>query len=87
MAERIYMTMTPLLEEALQAAPEAGIVERAEAPVSRKAQAWALYGYRRWHEDREREEKLAAYEAIGANDDHLDAIRAANKRAVDAGVL
>jgi hypothetical protein len=87
MTERIYMTVTSELEEALEAAPEAGVVDEPDAPVSRKAQGWAIYGYQRWQEDREREEKLAAYEAIGADDDHLDAIRAANKRAVDAGIL
>lgn len=87
MAERIYITRTPLLDEAIDAASEAGIVEAAEAPISRKAEGWALYGYQRWHEEREREEKLAAYEAIGADDSHLQAIRAANRRAVDAGIL
>lgn len=87
MSDRIYMTVTPELEEAIEAAPEAGVVEEEEAPISRKAQGWALYGYQRWREDREREQKLAAYEAIGADDDHLEAIRAANRRAVDAGVL
>jgi hypothetical protein len=87
LSTRIYMTRSTALDEAIDAAPRAGIVEKEEAPVSRKAEGWAIYGYRRWLEEQERDEKIAAYEAIGANDDHLEAIRAANRRAVDAGIL
>lgn len=87
MSTRIYMTRSVLLDEAIGAAPKAGLVEEESAPISRKAEAWAIYGYRRWLEDQKREEKIAAYEAIGADDDHLEAIRAANLRAVDAGIL
>lgn len=87
MSDRIYMTRSPILDEALEAASEAGLVEEEEAPTSRKAEAWALYGYRRWREEQEREQKLAAYEAIGADDEHLEAIKAANRRAVEAGLL
>lgn len=81
------MTRSPLLEEALAAAPDAGLVDDQEAPTSRKAEAWAIYGYRRWREDEERAEKLAAYQAIGADDAHLEDIRASTHRAVEAGIL
>ncbi len=87
MSNRIYMTRSALLDEAIDAAREAGLVEEERAPISRRAEAWAIYGYRRWLEEHEREEKIAAYEAIGADDDHLEAIRAANQRAIDAGIL
>jgi hypothetical protein len=87
MSNRIYLTRTPDLDEAIKAAPAAGVVEARDAPDSAKARAWALYGYQRWLEDEQREQKIAAYEAIGADDEHLETVRAANLRAAETGIL
>lgn len=81
------MTRSPRLEEALDATPDAGLVSESGAPTSRKAEAWALYGYDRWLEDQERQQKIDSYTAIGADNAHLDDIRASSRRAVEAGIL
>lgn len=87
MSNRIYMTRSSVLDEALEAAPAAGVVGQEGAPASTRARAWAVYGYRRWREDMERAEKIAAYRAIGEDDEHLEAVRASTRRAVEAGIL
>lgn len=86
MKTRLYTVRTPIIEEALKAAEEAELVE-GKVTDARKARAWIEYGYRRWREDRERKAKIRAYEEIGADDEHLEAVREASRRAAEAGAL
>jgi hypothetical protein len=83
---RIATVVTPELEDAVEAAPQAEIVEP-RASEAERLRAWALYGYRHWQAERAHEEKLEAYRRIAADEERRAAIREANLRAAEAGLL
>jgi hypothetical protein len=83
---RISTVVTPELEEAVDAAPEAQLVDR-KAGEAERLRAWAVYGYRTWQAEKEREIKLAAYQELAADDERREAIRQSNLQAADAGLL
>ena len=85
--DRLYTTVTPELELALADAVSAGVVDDDDAPGSKKLRAWALYGHMAWLEERDRQTKIAAYEAIGADDAHLEDVREGTRLAVEHGLL
>ena len=82
---RVYTELTEELEEALAAAPEAGLTEKRSA--SDRLQKWALYGYERWKEDQHEAAKLAAYEELGRDTERLELIRAAAHRSAEVGLI
>jgi hypothetical protein len=83
---RISTVVTPELEEAVDAAPDARLVDR-NAGEAERLRAWAVYGYRTWRAEQAREIKLAAYQEIAADDARREAIRRSNLQAADAGLL
>lgn len=85
-AHRIATTVTPELSEAVAAAVEADLVAE-NAPESERLREWALYGYRAWRQARAREEKLAAYREIAEDPERREALEAASRAAVEAGLL
>lgn len=82
---RVYATLTDLVEEALEHAPEALELEPG-AGASRRSTAWIEYGYKRWLEDREREEKILAYRELAQDQERLGIIKRSSREAVEAGI-
>lgn len=83
---RVYATLTRLVEEALEHAPEALELENG-APTARRSTAWIEYGYKRWLEDRYREEKIRAYQELAQDHERLEIIKRSSREAVEAGLL
>jgi hypothetical protein len=83
---RLSVQQTPEVTLAIDAAVTAGLAA-ANAPHSRKAEAWIRFGYEKWLEEQARAEKIAAYRELGADTERRDAIRTAAERAAAAGNL
>ena len=83
---RISTVVTPELEEAVEAAPDAQLVD-AKAGEAERLRAWAVYGYRIWQAEQEREIKLAAYQELAGDRERHEAIRQSNLQAAEAGLL
>jgi len=86
MATRIYTALDDTLGRALDTAVDAGLVNEG-ASRSERLRALALYADRRLQDDREREEKLAAYRELAQDEERLAAIRGSVLAAVDDGIL
>lgn len=84
MSGRLYAKPTPLLVEALDAAPRAHLVAET-APTTERLTAWAEYGYRCWREEQDRQEKVEAYRAIAADTNRQAEVRERFDGAVAAG--
>ena len=82
---RVYTELTAELEEALDAAEEAGLTRRQSA--AERLQKWVLYGYQRWRQDQLQAAKLAAYDEIASDPDRSAQIRAAAHRSAEAGLI
>jgi hypothetical protein len=82
---RVYTELTVELEEALEAASDAGLTEKKSA--ADRLQKWALYGYERWKDDQLQAAKLAAYEEIGKDAERTERVRAAAHRSAEAGLI
>lgn len=85
-ATRVYTQFDADLGRALETAVEAGLVA-ASASRSERLRALALYADQRLNDDREREEKLAAYRELAEDEERLAAIRGSVLAAVDDGIL
>lgn len=85
-ARRISTTVTPELDEAVQAAERAHLVGPSAGEAER-LRAWALYGFRAWRSEQVRDDKLAAYRELAGDQERRDDLRAANLRAAGAGLL
>jgi len=86
MATRIYTALDDTLGRALDTAVDAGLVSEGASRAER-LRALALYADRRLQDDREREEKLAAYRELAQDEERLAAIRGSVLAAVDDGIL
>lgn len=86
MPSRVYAPLTPVVEEALEHAPEALDLDD-DASAARRSAAWIEYGYRRWREDKDREARILAYQELAEDRERLDIIRRSSREAVAAGLL
>lgn len=82
---RVYASLTGLVEEALERAPEALELD-SSAPVARRSTAWIEYGYKRWLEDQAYEEKVRAYQELAEDVERLEIIKRSSREAVEAGI-
>jgi hypothetical protein len=85
-ARRISTTVTPELDEAVQAAARAQLVD-ASAGEAERLRAWAIYGFRAWCAEQVRDDKLEAYRELADDQGRRDDLREANLRAARAGLL
>lgn len=85
-APRVYTALDSLVTEALERAPRTGLAA-SEDSASKKLHALVEFANAVLRADEEREEKLAAYRELAADDDRARAIRASNLRAAELGIL
>jgi hypothetical protein len=86
MARRIYTQDTEVLREALALVPRLTGVP-AEASASQLMQAMAGYLVQRAHEDKTREAKLRAYDAMAADAERSARIRRNTRSRIASGLL
>ncbi len=84
MSNRLYAKATPLLSEALEAAPRARLVDDA-APNTERLTAWAEYGYQQWLAEQARREKIDAYTSLAADEERQAEVRSRFAKAAKAG--
>lgn len=82
----ICVALTPELDAALEATPEARLVT-SDAPKSERLTAWAVYGYRQWAQVAAREAKLAAYKQIAEQEAKDGYVAFATRRAAELGLI
>jgi hypothetical protein len=83
---RIYTSKDEVLEGAMETVVEAGLIP-ADATASMKLRTLALHGAEQLIEERERAEKIAAYEELARDEERLEAITAWNRAAAEDGLI
>ena len=86
MPARVYANVTNLVEEALARATDA--LELADdASLTSRSTAWIEYGYRHWHAEQGREDRIRAYQELAQDEERLQIIQRSTREAVAAGIL
>jgi len=86
MTNRVYANRTDLVEEALARAADALQLE-GDASLASRSTAWIEYGYRRWLEEQNREDRIRAYQEMAQDEERLGIIQRSTREAVAAGLL
>lgn len=86
MTTRVYTSLDPLVEEALDRASRVGLVAE-NASRAEKLHALVEVANDVLVADEARQEKIVAYEELAADTERAAAIREANLAAVAAGIL